>query len=423
MTALTAPAAPLRARLDSRLSSGSREGDSSMSPKNGMPPSSPQPLRARLRTDSNLGLAESPYLPEQRPRLRTESGYGMPASPYIFSQWGLPPGTAPGLTAGIPVDGYGSYGSYGSYDSPYMVPPSHGMHLGHPPAVAALPPDFSMLAYDHVAMAAAMTAAAALHAPPHGTLPPPGTHTQRIRLNSLLGSPPATSTSAPMSGYPYGGMAPPQQPPTRAAPGMAARQRPQQQAPRQQLQHQHLSYGGSAASAGYAAPSERRGSAANKAAVRAAAAASANVPDSGKTTVMLRNLPEGFSRDALLQLLDSEGFNGRYDFAYLPVDFDTLQGLRHAFVNMVSPAEAAQIRSHLEGFTKWDRLSDSVCSVAWNDRQQGLPSLVDRYRNSPVMHETVPDECKPIILASGRRAPFPPPTQKIKAPKILKGKQ
>jgi len=144
--------------------------------------------------------------------------------------------------------------------------------------------------------------------------------------------------------------------------------------------------------------------------------------DGPRTTVMLRNLPDGFTREGLLHLLDSEGFAGKYDFAYLPVDFDTLTGLNHAFVNLVSPAEAERLREHLEGFSGWAVQSDNVCSVAWNDRQQGLPALVERYRNSPVMHETVPDACKPVIILSGRRAQFPPPTQKIKAPKILKGK-
>jgi len=140
-----------------------------------------------------------------------------------------------------------------------------------------------------------------------------------------------------------------------------------------------------------------------------------------RTTVMLRNLPDGMTRGKLLELLDSQGFAGKYDFAYLPVAFDTLAALDHAFVNMVTPEDAQRIRSHFEGFT-WGASSTAVCRVVWNDKQQGLPALVERYRNSPVMHESVPDECKPIISTGGRCAPFPPPTHKIKAPKILKGK-
>jgi len=137
---------------------------------------------------------------------------------------------------------------------------------------------------------------------------------------------------------------------------------------------------------------------------------------------MIRNLPENFSRDALLQILDGQGFYGRYDFAYLPVDFDTLTALKHAFVNMVSPEDAQAVHREFEGFTNWPMPSSNVCSVAWNDKQQGLPALIERYRNSPVLHDAVPDECKPILLVNGRRSNFPAATQKVKAPKILKGK-
>jgi len=141
------------------------------------------------------------------------------------------------------------------------------------------------------------------------------------------------------------------------------------------------------------------------------------------TTVMIRNLPIGLTRSTLLELLDSEGFVGRYDFAYLPVNFDTLIGLSHAFVNMVSPADAERLRDHMEGFTNWPIESDAVCHVVWNDKHQGLAALAERYRNSPVMHESVPDECKPAIIVNGRRVAFPPPTQKVKAPRIGKARQ
>lgn len=147
----------------------------------------------------------------------------------------------------------------------------------------------------------------------------------------------------------------------------------------------------------------------------------ANPLDGPRTTVMLRNLPDGFTREMLLSLLDSEGFEGCYDFAYLPVDFGTLRSLRHAFVNLLSPEDAERLRQHLDGFKHWKPPCDSVLSVAWNDKQQGLNVLVERYRNSPVMHEAVPDECKPLILEKGRRSHFPPATQKIKPPKSLKG--
>jgi len=51
---------------------------------------------------------------------------------------------------------------------------------------------------------------------------------------------------------------------------------------------------------------------------------------------------------------------------------------------------------------------------------QGLPAHIDRYRNSPVMHESVEDEYKPAVFSpgTGDRAVFPPPTKKLRVPRI-----
>merc|ERR1719377_166778 len=59
-----------------------------------------------------------------------------------------------------------------------------------------------------------------------------------------------------------------------------------------------------------------------------------------RTTVMLRNMPNNYTREMLLELVDSMGFTGCYDFAYLPVDFKSQAGLGYAFINFVSTAEA-----------------------------------------------------------------------------------
>merc|ERR1712113_887226 len=46
-----------------------------------------------------------------------------------------------------------------------------------------------------------------------------------------------------------------------------------------------------------------------------------------RTTAMLRNVPNNYTRDMLLASLDSEGFAGKYDFLYLPIDYATGAGL------------------------------------------------------------------------------------------------
>jgi len=144
---------------------------------------------------------------------------------------------------------------------------------------------------------------------------------------------------------------------------------------------------------------------------------SARLFEERRTTVLLRNLPEGFSRSSLLYLLDSQGFAGRVNFVYMPVNFGKMVAFNHAFVNLASPSDAQLIHAHFQGFSTWPVPCDKVCEVVWYDKEQGLDALVEKYKNSPVMHESIPDECKPIILIGQVRIPFPPPSENIKPPK------
>jgi len=141
-----------------------------------------------------------------------------------------------------------------------------------------------------------------------------------------------------------------------------------------------------------------------------------------RSTVMLRDLPEDYSRSLLLKLLEAQGFFGRFDFVYLPVDFKHQKNLGYALINLVSPSEALRLTAHFDGFSSWDMPTDRVCTVGWCSPQQGLEAHVERYRNSPVMHESVPEEWRPMLLSHGVPIPFPEPTIKIKAPKV-KGRQ
>jgi len=143
--------------------------------------------------------------------------------------------------------------------------------------------------------------------------------------------------------------------------------------------------------------------------------------DSMRTTVMLRNLPNDFSREMLLELLDKKGFAGSYDFVYYPFDFQRGAGFGYAFLNLVDAAAALRVRQALQGFSSWQLPSRKVLDVCWGNPLQGLAACVERYRNSPVMHEAVPDEFRPAIFSKGTRLPFPPPTKKIRNPRWKRG--
>jgi len=136
------------------------------------------------------------------------------------------------------------------------------------------------------------------------------------------------------------------------------------------------------------------------------------------TTVMLRNVPNGYTRGVLLEMLNTHGFEGRYDFVYLPMDFRNGVNLGYAFVNLLAHQDAESLTDKLQGFSEWETESDKVCEVSWAHPHQGLREHVERYRNSPVMHSTMPDEYKPMLFRNGVLQPFPQPTKAIKAPKL-----
>lgn len=140
-------------------------------------------------------------------------------------------------------------------------------------------------------------------------------------------------------------------------------------------------------------------------------------PSVTNTTVMMRNIPNHMSRDMLLELLDANGFKRAYDLVYLPVDFRTVSNLGYAFVNLVSEEELDRFHTYFTGFTDWGILSEKACMVDMSQAHPGRDAQIERHKNSPLNHDSVPDWCKPILLKDGVRVPFPPPTRPICPPR------
>jgi len=140
--------------------------------------------------------------------------------------------------------------------------------------------------------------------------------------------------------------------------------------------------------------------------------------DVPRTTAMLRNLPPEYTSQMLLDLLNTEGFSGLYTFVYLPIDFRTGQSFGYGFIDFVDATAVEKFRQHFDGFTTWAVPSTRICEVCWSEPLQGLDVHIERYRNSPMMHESVSDMFKPMMFKDGVRVPFPPPTKKLKPPRM-----
>jgi len=135
-----------------------------------------------------------------------------------------------------------------------------------------------------------------------------------------------------------------------------------------------------------------------------------------KTTLMLKNLPNNYTRSMLLALLDGEGFAGLYDFIYLPFDFTRNANRGYAFVNLARAEAIAPFWKAFHGFKRWSLPSAKVCEVTWSSGCQGLQNHIERYKNSSVMHESVPEKYRPLIFQAGQRVAFPSPTVELQIP-------
>merc|ERR1712217_146628 len=138
------------------------------------------------------------------------------------------------------------------------------------------------------------------------------------------------------------------------------------------------------------------------------------------TTTIMRNIPGEYTRADLLELIDQQGFNGLYDLVYMPIDFQTEANHGFAVINLITAEDAEKFRVHFTGFSDWMKPSDRTCEVVWSDVTQGLDAHIKKYRNSPMMHESVEDRFRPILFKNGLRINFPEPTKRIKAPRARK---
>jgi len=73
--------------------------------------------------------------------------------------------------------------------------------------------------------------------------------------------------------------------------------------------------------------------------------------------------------------------------------------------------DAERIFAEFDGVS-WGQSGGGEAVVSWSS-SQGLDLHLERYRNSPIMHESVLDACRPVVLEGGVRVEFPAPTKKV----------
>lgn len=128
---------------------------------------------------------------------------------------------------------------------------------------------------------------------------------------------------------------------------------------------------------------------------------------SAATTLMLRNIPNKYTRDMLLEDIERRGLIEDIDFFYMPIDLRCKRNVGYCFVNLINQDGVARFRAAFEGTKLGQSNSDKTCQVGIG-KVQGLEANIDAYRNTIVM--TLQAKFRPLLFVNGKACPFPPPT-------------
>jgi hypothetical protein len=118
-------------------------------------------------------------------------------------------------------------------------------------------------------------------------------------------------------------------------------------------------------------------------------------PDLG-TSVMIRNLPLEITQRALLEELDASGFNGLYDFAYMPCCFVTGKGKGFAFVNFVTTQTATALARSWHRSRRFGVRSDDPALNVSSAAIQGWADNVAKW-NIPRMRRIRNPNLRPFV--------------------------
>lgn len=138
--------------------------------------------------------------------------------------------------------------------------------------------------------------------------------------------------------------------------------------------------------------------------------------------VTLRNIPYSYTREMVLRLIDSMGFENEYLFFYLPMNLATENCVGYALIMFTSLRVAENFVEVFHGLKdwfmqEWGCSGKAVARAVLCRQTQEFKEVVDFYSNSGIMHPSVREEFKPLLFKNGKRVDFPPPTKVLKAPR------
>jgi len=119
------------------------------------------------------------------------------------------------------------------------------------------------------------------------------------------------------------------------------------------------------------------------------------------TTMMLRNIPNKYTQNSLLQEINDLGFAGTFDFFYLPMDVHNRSNVGYAFINFLRPDDAELFRQKFSDH-QFQRFQSRKISSVCTAHVQGLHENLRHFQNRAVTHARN-DQYRPVVFRNGCR--------------------
>ena len=119
-----------------------------------------------------------------------------------------------------------------------------------------------------------------------------------------------------------------------------------------------------------------------------------------RTTIMIKNIPNKYTQQMLLQTIDRSQ-RDNYDFFYLPIDFKNNCNMGYAFINFVDSIFIVDFFDEYDG-TKWAQFnSDKICKITYG-RIQGKKALENNFSTMQQQSDKGSNKVRPMIADKPR---------------------
>mmetsp|Transcript_27456 Transcript_27456/g.70429 ORF Transcript_27456/g.70429 Transcript_27456/m.70429 type:complete len:361 (-) Transcript_27456:413-1495(-) len=139
------------------------------------------------------------------------------------------------------------------------------------------------------------------------------------------------------------------------------------------------------------------------------------------TTMMLRNIPNKYTQNSLMEEIDSCGFKATYDFFYLPMDVHNRSNVGYAFINFTDPADAERFHG-VFGEHRFQKIQSRKISRVCYGHVQGLDENLKHFENRAVTH-SLNHQYRPVVFKGGERVDFEVAVAEASARLAGKGKR